>query len=705
MPPTNSPINDTSHQAQTLANKTFIGLLIAQFLAAFNDQAIHASAMFFAINKKTLTEASAISLMPILFYAPWAIFCTLAGYLADRYSKRNSLIFWKLAEVGITLLTLVGFVVGNRVHPVVGSWIVLSTVFLMGTHSAFFVPAKYGAMPEILAPHLLSKGNGLLESLSFLAVILGTVCGGLLSFLFQDREGVIGIILMVLAIVGAAASYLIQPMPAANPTRPFPAYLYGPLWRSLKTLFTSRPLTFAIVGIAFFTFIVAFMRAAVYMLGESRMPRWNELQTSAVVGMTALGIGLGSPLAGWMSGKKVELGLIPIGAFGMVFATCCAAYFLDRIPYLVGCIVMIGFSTGFYLVPLFTQLQHRAPKESKGDVVAMSNFINVSGAIAASILFFVLVAAAHNYGVAPLVAQTDRHREGRLDRLFLDNHHRPFFFVVVDELGIAFEGGDARKLKAPDVDALQSAFFWIEDEEPIESTRKISEQVILSRKALRAYQESGENRRPAVIVSMYNIRGIIHYHIRLYTEPLPPVFDNIELPRYLFMGAAVMTLITLLLLIAILRDLIRRSIYVLRTVGRSRLHVFGTHHLPGRGPTLLITEAVTAADIERITQVSDRPIHFVDPAVPWAMKQVIDLLKSSQVVGWPLTDKTDASTSDLVKEASRHLGDALTILTVFCGIDEVAGGPEVVFGDIVAPDESLKVIKERLRSARKYRGE
>ena len=85
--------------ANTLYSRTFIALLIAQFFAAFNDQAIHASAMFFAINKSILNEAQAISLMPILFYAPWAIFCTLAGYLADRYSKQSSLIFWKMAPL------------------------------------------------------------------------------------------------------------------------------------------------------------------------------------------------------------------------------------------------------------------------------------------------------------------------------------------------------------------------------------------------------------------------------------------------------------------------------------------------------------------------------------------------------------------------------------------------------------------------------
>src|SRR6516164_5960096 len=205
----------TFQPAGNLRSRTFLGLLIAQFLAAFNDQAIHASSMFFAINQNALSKDAAISLMPILFYAPWALFCTVAGYLADRYSKWNSLVFWKVAEIGITLIALLGFWLGT--HQVAfGPYLVLSTVFLMGTHSAFFVPAKYGAMPEILQPHMLSRGNGLLESLSFLAVILGTVFGGVLSdeHFFKGREYWIGVILVGLAVFGAVASLLIRRMPA-----------------------------------------------------------------------------------------------------------------------------------------------------------------------------------------------------------------------------------------------------------------------------------------------------------------------------------------------------------------------------------------------------------------------------------------------------------------------------------------------------------
>src|SRR5262245_61825771 len=99
--------------ADTLATRTYLGLLGAQFLAAFNDQAIHAAGMFYAINTQTLSEAQAISLMPILFYAPWALFCTLAGYLADKFSKQRTLLAWKVAEVIICGIALFGFWLGT----------------------------------------------------------------------------------------------------------------------------------------------------------------------------------------------------------------------------------------------------------------------------------------------------------------------------------------------------------------------------------------------------------------------------------------------------------------------------------------------------------------------------------------------------------------------------------------------------------------
>jgi MFS family permease len=567
--------------AKTLFSRTYIGLLVAQFLAAFNDQAIHAAAMFFAISSRALTPDWAISLMPILFYAPWALFPTLAGYLADRYSKQRALVFWKVAEIGITLVALLGFWLGSAEHNPWGPWIVLSTVFLMGLHSTFFVPAKYGVMPEILEQHLLSRGNGFLESTSFLAVILGTVTGGVLSseFAFKGHEYYIGIVLVTLAVIGAIASLLIRRMPAADPNRPFPGWLpwrlYRPLYLNLRVLFTSRPLILAVLGIAFFTFITAFMRATVYMHGEAR--EWSELKTSVVVGMVAVGIGLGSPLAGMLSGGKIELGLVPLGALGMVVATAVAASGTiqegEQIPLtLILCIIGIGFFTGFYIVPLFTLLQHRAPKTSKGDAIATSNFINVTGAIVASVLFLGLVVLAKQLNFVPSLPQENQpNLAGTVTGADVEGAH-------FQEVTIQRDNGETVTIKAV----------------PGQSFIEVI-----------GGQATGD-----VAVSTYKLREVTHYRVRPAGRPMGEVYDYWRLPPFLFLGASLMTLFSFLVLLSWLPDFLVRTNLWWHLL-RFRSKVTGVTLLPGNGPVILATNCQNAEECLTVWSATDRWTRFV----------------------------------------------------------------------------------------------
>jgi MFS family permease len=619
--------------ASSLKSRTYIGLITAQFLAAFNDQAIHASSMFFAIHKGFLSETNAISLMPILFYAPWAIFCTVAGYLADRYSKRSSLVFWKFAEVGITLVALFGFWLGSggRIpwlpgdHTWYGPLLVLSTVFLMGTHSAFFVPAKYGAMPEILQSHLLSRGNGILESTSFLAVILGTVSGGVLTYWFRNQEYFIGLILVGLAVLGAGASLLLQRMPAANPLRPFPFNVYKPLWGNLRAMIQSRPLRLALLGIAFFTFLVAYMRSTVYMHGESQVPRWTEDETSLRVGTTALGVSLGGLLAGFFSGRKIELGLVPLGALGMIVTTLVAAFFLTDLYVLIACIILIGFFAGFYTLPMFTLLQHRAPKTCKGDSIATSNFINVVGAIVASILFKLLVLGAEISGLAgppldpvPIPFQSkssiyvehDLHPDelhGELVALEYDRHGRPNKFTVevrdpLDSsktMPIDFE---ARKPK--DQPELESSGEHVERERIVVD----SDLFDLAGFGLRARGADGEGSQ--VVVSSYRLRNVNHFLVRAEGKS-PRMYDHEFVPRYLFAGAGVITLVILLLLWRELPDFFLRSWIWLHSLHRYRLGVVGVNNMPTDGPAVLATNCGDVERLLHVLSVTDRTTHFL----------------------------------------------------------------------------------------------
>jgi MFS family permease len=679
--------------AHSLKSRTFIGLLVAQFLAAFNDQAIHASAMFFAINQETMTAANAISLMPILFYVPWAVFCTIAGYLADRYSKRNSLVSWKIAEIGITLIALFGFWLGTSHHhhtwlapfSKYGPYLVLGTVFLMGTHSAFFVPAKYGAMPEILPPHLLSKGNGVLESLSFLAVILGTVSGGVLSFKFHGREYYIGWVLVALALIGAAASFLIQKMPAANPTRPFPKNLFKPLWVNLQILLRSKPLALAVLGIAFFTFMVAFMRATMYMHGETRNPHWSELHTSIVVGVVALGVGLGSPLAGFLSGGKVELGLVPLGAVGMIISLFLAAFTLNQEPALIACLVAIGFFTGFYIVPMFTLLQHRAPKASKGDLLASSNFVNVVGAITATLLFKVLVLGAGWAGITTPVSQEEWAR-GTLVALDYEEGRPSEFEIKTANGGIVHRGTRQRQIDGEEV----------------------VDRVIIE-------ADSSPETGDLVAVGRYELRReghkVIYYRLQAGDRPLETVYNQERLPSYLFLGAGLMTLGILVLLCRQLPDFFVRALLWIRSHGRYHLKVIGLNNLPSDGPVILATNCDRFEDCMLVLASTDRFTRFIllesprdtrpppllrylarrtgllalgPKAIPvsawdYALRQASRALDEGHMVG--LTVESDPP----IPEADKFLPDLLlrkraVILPVYCGTAAhlADGQPELV---------------------------
>jgi 1-acyl-sn-glycerol-3-phosphate acyltransferase len=435
----------------------------------------------------------------------------------------------------------------------------------------------------------LSKGNGLLESLSFLAVILGTVSGGMLYHWFKDQEYVIGIILVILAVIGAAASLLIQKMPAANPTRAFPTNLFKPLVTNLRTLVRSRPLALAVLAIAFFTFMVAFMRGTMYMHGETRNPRWTELHTSIIVGVVALGVGLGSPLAGFLSGGKVELGLVPLGAVGMIFSLVLVAFTLDHETALVACLISIGFFTGFYIVPMFTLLQHRAPKASKGDLLATSNFVNVVGAISASVLFKALVLGAAWVGITQSVQPVVMAR-GTLARL--DNLSRPSSFDV------ALQDG--------------SIFHQTSEQKP-NHHGPVDRCIIEVEGSLQP--ETDEQEGTEVIVGHYTLirqgHPVEYFKVQPASDPLEPVHNKEPLTRALFLGAALMTLGILILLCRLLPDFFVRSLLWLRAQGRSRLKVIGLQNLPIEGPVLLATNCDRFKDCMQVVTATDRFTRFI----------------------------------------------------------------------------------------------
>ncbi|MFO0965061.1 MAG: MFS transporter [Gemmataceae bacterium] len=622
--------------ADTLKNRSFVGLIVAQFLAGFNDQAIHASSMFYALSTGILREDQAISLMPVLFYAPWAIFCTLAGYYADRYSKTSVLVFWKFSEIVISLVLIAGFYIGSLGNPL-GPWLVMSCVFLMGSHAAFFAPAKYGAMPEILQPHVLSKGNGILESTTFLSAIFGTVAGGLLSFQFKGSEVWIGVIFLGLSLLGAVFSLIIERLPAANPERRFPAWLYRPIVDNLRVLFRSRPLALSALGIAFFIFMVAYMRQVMYMHGQTRNPPWNEFRVSLVVATVALGVGLGAPLAGNLSGGKIELGLVPIGCLGMMLCALFAGFLIEEDIALIAALVGIGFFSGFYMVPLYTLLQHRAPKTTKGDLIATSNFINVTGAMAASVLFFLLVRVGRTTEITPLVEQKDHVATGTIESFMRDDHGH------IDGLVLKQANGSLRPVPRK---ALRPG---------TSKDVEFAEDGILS-------LVSGIKEGSEVTVSRYKIGDVRRFLVREAGSPLPPVYNNEVLPRYLFFGAALMTLLIFVLLTRKLPDFLTRTLFWWRSLGRVRVQAVGMQHLPPSGPVILATNCDSLERSLQVVSVTDRSTVLVLHENGQASRGLLSTMAHRSNM---IRVETDAPAEwEKVRERARHVlrrGDLLGV--------------------------------------------
>jgi len=260
----------------------------------------------------------------------------------------------------------------------------LAAVFLMGCHSAIFAPSKYGILPEILPHEKLSWGNGILALLTFLGVILGTVAAGLFSDSLKGcevkgLEWIAGPILMVIAFFGWLLSRQITPVPAANPTCPVRINPVTNLWRQLMIIKQDRDLWRACWGNTGFYFISALVMMNVVVFGRGVL-NLSDTDNSLMNVWLALGIGLGSVVAGYASRGHIEYRLVPIGALGLALSTVPMGIEGVTSGTFGICMATLGFSAGLFIVPIVSVIQHRPAPEDKGSVqgaVSSLSFIGI----------------------------------------------------------------------------------------------------------------------------------------------------------------------------------------------------------------------------------------------------------------------------------------------------------------------------------------
>jgi acyl-[acyl-carrier-protein]-phospholipid O-acyltransferase/long-chain-fatty-acid--[acyl-carrier-protein] ligase len=386
----NTPVSSASGW-----QRGFWNLMVTQFQNAFSDNALKTLISFMLLasvvvgvgaSKEELIAAKKhkallIAVVSAVFFAPFILFAMLGGWMADRYSKQRVMVKVKVAEMFI--MAFAGLALWAP-----GLTLKLVAVFLMGCHSAIFAPSKYGIMPEILPHEKLSWGNGIMELLTFLGVILSTIAAGLFVKEFKGKEWLAGPILLALAIIGWAFSRSITPAPAAAPDSPLRINPFTDLWRQLSIMKQDRDLWRACWGNAGFFFISALVMMNVMLFGEDTL-KLPEEDVAILNVWLMIGVGLGSVFAGYVSRGHIEYRLVPIGALGLALSTIPMGWPGVSLNTFSVCLGVLGFSAGLFIVPIVSVIQHRPSPESKGAVQGAVSSLSFIGMMVSAGVFWV----------------------------------------------------------------------------------------------------------------------------------------------------------------------------------------------------------------------------------------------------------------------------------------------------------------------------
>ena len=377
-------MNQSGINSNQTSLRGFWALIVTQFQGAFSDNALKQLALFIGISlgMSEVEQDRLSSLTMALLMLPFLFFSMFGGALATRFSKRSVIV----AVKGFEILIMAIATFGLASHHL---GVVLLCVFFMGTHSAIFGPSKYGSLPELLPEKKLSWGNGVLELGSFLAIILGTVGGGMLSVVFENRPGGAGTVLMGLAVFGLLTGCAITRVPAADLTHPLRFNFVSELFNQWRLIRRDRVLRLAVIGNTFFWFLATLLFLNLFTHGRFAL-NCDKTHLTYLMDGLSVGIGLGSVAAGYLSGGKIEYGLVPLGLVGMtVFSALLGRPGLgfDGVLWHLGA---LGFFAGFFAVPVNAIMQHRPRKEDKAGILAAANLISSAGSCLAAGVYYLL---------------------------------------------------------------------------------------------------------------------------------------------------------------------------------------------------------------------------------------------------------------------------------------------------------------------------
>ena len=409
-----------SGQFGLLKEKRFGPFFITQFLGAFNDNlfknALIVLLTFQAAQWTTLKPELLANLAAGVFILPFFLFSATAGQLADKYDKAMLARLVKVLEMVIMGVAAAGFFLHSL--PVL-----MGALFLLGLHSTLFGPVKYAILPQHLHETELVGGNALIEAGTFVAILIGTLAGGLLAGAVEHPAW-IALGGLLVAVAGYLSSRSIPAAPAPVPELQINLNPIVETWNNINYARQNRTVFLSILGISWFwlygaMFLAQFPAYAKNVLGG------GESVVTLLLATFTVGIGLGSLLCERMSGKHVEIGLVPFGSIGLTlfgidlyFASpvglagttpheLLALLSLPAIWRVMFDLMLLGVFGGFFIVPLYALVQIRSAPEQRARIIAANNILNalfmVAGALTAAGVLGAGMSIPALFGIAGLL--------------------------------------------------------------------------------------------------------------------------------------------------------------------------------------------------------------------------------------------------------------------------------------------------------------
>ena len=381
------------NQFELLRQRRFAPFFWTQFLGAANDNVFkNAFVVFVAFGAAAsqMDPGTVVNLIGAVFIAPFVLLSATSGQIADKLEKSRLIRAIKIFEIAIMVIGLAGFVAGSVV-------LLFTALALMGVHSTVFGPVKYSILPQTLRTEELVGGNGLVEMGTFVAILLGTIAGGLVVSLQPYGPLAAGLLALGVAIAGWLVSRGIPVTPAVDPGLRINWNPFTETARNLRLARENIVVWRSMLGISWFWFYGAIYLAQLPVFTRDVLHA-DEHVFTLLLATFSVGIGVGSLLCERLSGRKVEIGLVPFGSIGLtLFAVdlwlatragappgtagtiTVGAFLADPAHWRVlADVLLLGGFGGLYIVPLYALIQARSQPSHRSRIIAANNILNAA---------------------------------------------------------------------------------------------------------------------------------------------------------------------------------------------------------------------------------------------------------------------------------------------------------------------------------------